>query len=194
MHEIVDTRFLDKEIEIMSCCKSAIVLKTAIIKKCKKQDLDPKKAKKDQVWCLYSKKSGKVLGRHSSEKGAKGQEAAIQIHKHGSVLNKISAKLRKLAYFDLHTEYAEDCDAELGDQMYSIQDTYGSSIYICARNEKEAVQVAIMIAKKYPNQVMIEDDGDEKYITVFVERGEYDSESLGDFRLANVEKTTRQKG
>lgn len=31
-------------------------------------------------WCLYSKKTGKKLGTHSSEAKAKGQERAIHAH------------------------------------------------------------------------------------------------------------------
>lgn len=93
----------------MSCCKEAITLRTAIIKRCRKEDHDPNKSAADQKWCLYSKKSpGKLLGRHPSKESAKKQEAAIQINKHGetkmSSLNEIAKNLRKIASVEKEAE------------------------------------------------------------------------------------------
>lgn len=52
------------------------------IRKCKESEIDPKRPKSEQVWCLLSKKTGRVLGRHSSKDKALKQEQAIQISKH----------------------------------------------------------------------------------------------------------------
>lgn len=64
-------------------------LRTAVIKRCLKRDLDPKRPKGKQKWCLYTrgKKKGKrrLLGRHPSKESALKQEQAIQVHKHGIV-------------------------------------------------------------------------------------------------------------
>ena len=86
----------------MSCCKEAVILRTAIIKKCRKKDLDPNRPKTEQRVCLYSKKDpDKLLGRHPNEESAKKQEQAIQIHKKGEInmssLQKIAKNLRKIA-------------------------------------------------------------------------------------------------
>jgi hypothetical protein len=59
------------------------MLKIAIIKKCKKEDLDPNRSESDQKYCLYSKSTDKLLGRHPSQESARKQEQAIEIKKHG---------------------------------------------------------------------------------------------------------------
>ena len=57
--------------------------KTAVIKKCKKSDIDPKKPKSEQVYCLYTKDGSRLLGRHKTKSDAEAQERAIQVSKHG---------------------------------------------------------------------------------------------------------------
>lgn len=59
-------------------------LVTAVIKKCRKRDYDPKRPRSKQRWCLYDHKGKKLLGRHPSKKRALRQERAIQVRKHGS--------------------------------------------------------------------------------------------------------------
>jgi len=59
---------------------------TAVIKKCRKKDYDPKRPKSKQRWCLYDHKGKKLLGRHPSKKRALRQERAIQVRKHGQVM------------------------------------------------------------------------------------------------------------
>lgn len=146
-----------------SCCKDATVLKTAIIKKCRKADLDPKRSAKEQIWCLYSKKNpDKLLGRHPSKDAAMEQEKAIHVRK-GSTLSVVANKLRKLAYFDLNTYYADGCDAEMGDQMYYIPDASGSPIYICAGDDEEARQSVFKIVKEHGDRVGVEQDKDGSY-------------------------------
>lgn len=61
-------------------------LVTAVIKKCRKKDYDPKRPKSKQRWCLYDHEGKKLLGRHPSKKRALRQERAIQVRKHGRVM------------------------------------------------------------------------------------------------------------
>lgn len=84
----------------MSCCKKLKILKTAVIKKCRKKDHDPKRPASAQKWCLYTKNGKRLLGRHSSKASAQKQEQAIQISKHSEVIRKlkiIAASLQKEA-------------------------------------------------------------------------------------------------
>lgn len=72
-------------------------VRTATIRKCRKQDKKGDKPASQQRWCLYTKhktckknKKGKkvckprLLGRHPSKSSALEQERAIQVRKHGS--------------------------------------------------------------------------------------------------------------
>jgi hypothetical protein len=61
-----------------------------VIRKCLKSDLDPGRPKSEQVWCLISKKTGKVLGRHPSKVKAVKQEQAIEISKHDKIASLFS--------------------------------------------------------------------------------------------------------
>jgi hypothetical protein len=54
-----------------------------IIKRCRKLDLTPKKARKDQRWCLWDAKGEKIIGRHPSRSRALRQEHVIQLKKRG---------------------------------------------------------------------------------------------------------------
>ena len=59
-------------------------LRTAIIKDCRKKDLDPDRPASEQKVCLYThSKPHRLLGRHPDEEAAKKQERAIQWRKHG---------------------------------------------------------------------------------------------------------------
>lgn len=58
-------------------------LKTAVIRKCREQDLDDRPAD-EQRWCLYTRDGQKLLGRHPSKDKALKQERAIQVRKHGA--------------------------------------------------------------------------------------------------------------
>jgi len=61
-------------------------LVTAIIKDCRKQDIDPDRPLSEQKVCLYThSKPHRLLGRHPNEEAAKKQERAIQWRKHGEV-------------------------------------------------------------------------------------------------------------
>jgi len=59
-------------------------LRTAVIRKCRKQDQDDRPVEK-QRWCLYSSDGKKLLGRHPSKEKAVKQERAIQVRKRGTV-------------------------------------------------------------------------------------------------------------
>ncbi len=60
-------------------------LRTAIIKDCRKKDLDPDRPVSEQKVCLYThSKPHRLLGRHPDEEAAKKQERAIQWRKHGT--------------------------------------------------------------------------------------------------------------
>lgn len=54
-----------------------------MIRPCRKRDLDPKRSLRSQKVCLYSRKTGKLLGRHPTTTSALKQERAIEIRKHG---------------------------------------------------------------------------------------------------------------
>lgn len=51
------------------------------IRRCKPSDRDPDRPADEQVWCLFSKDEGKLLGRHPTKEKAEKQERAIQIQK-----------------------------------------------------------------------------------------------------------------
>lgn len=70
---------------------------TAVIKKCRKKDFDPKRPKSKQRWCLYDHEGKKLLGRHPSKKRALRQERAIQVRKHGQVMK--YARMLRFARF-----------------------------------------------------------------------------------------------
>ena len=54
-----------------------------VIKPCRVKDRDPKRPKKDQMWCLWDSKGKKIIGRHPSWERALRQERLIQVRKHG---------------------------------------------------------------------------------------------------------------
>lgn len=54
-----------------------------MIRPCRKRDIDPKRALSSQKVCLYSRHTGKLLGRHPTSTSALRQERAIQIRKRG---------------------------------------------------------------------------------------------------------------
>ena len=54
-----------------------------IIKRCRVEDRDPGRPKKDQAWCLWDSKGRRILGRHPSRERALRQERLIQMRKHG---------------------------------------------------------------------------------------------------------------
>lgn len=56
-----------------------------MIKSCRKSDIDPDRPKSEQKWCLYSKTTGKLLGRHPTKEHAMKQERLIQMKKHSHV-------------------------------------------------------------------------------------------------------------
>lgn len=89
----------------MTCCKDTKILRVAVIKKCRKEDHDPKRSASKQKWCLYTKNGKKLLGRHPSKESAEKQEQAIQIRKHGSTVQKlqlvIAALQKESAWEDL---------------------------------------------------------------------------------------------
>lgn len=58
------------------------MLITAVIKKCREQDIDPDRPRSEQKVCLYTKDGTKLLGRHPSKESAEKQERAIQTRKH----------------------------------------------------------------------------------------------------------------
>jgi hypothetical protein len=58
------------------------MLRTAVIKKCREQDIDPDRSRSEQKICLYTKDGTKLLGRHPSKESAEKQERAIQTRKH----------------------------------------------------------------------------------------------------------------
>ena len=57
-----------------------------MIRRCRKKDIDTSRPKSEQCWCLYSKATGKLLGRHPTKESAEKQERVIQMKKHGNVL------------------------------------------------------------------------------------------------------------
>lgn len=59
-------------------------LVTAVIRKCRERDHDPKRPDRKQKWCLYTHTGKKLLGRHPSKSKALRQERAIQWRKHGT--------------------------------------------------------------------------------------------------------------
>lgn len=59
------------------------MLRTAVIKKCRKQDIDPDRPKSEQQYCLFDSKGERLLGRHPTKEKAYEQEKAIQVSKHG---------------------------------------------------------------------------------------------------------------
>lgn len=62
-----------------------IQLRTAIIKDCRKEDVDPGRPTSEQKVCLYThSKPRRLLGRHPDEEAAKKQERAIQWRTHGA--------------------------------------------------------------------------------------------------------------
>lgn len=55
-----------------------------IIRDCRKSDIDPKRPKRQQKKCLYTKrKPRRLLGRHPNYESALRQERLIQIRKRG---------------------------------------------------------------------------------------------------------------
>ena len=70
------------------------MLKTAVIKKCRKSDHDPKRPEDEQVWCLYTHDGKRLLGRHPTKEKAQKQEDAIQIAKHGCCRSSSKTSLR----------------------------------------------------------------------------------------------------
>jgi hypothetical protein len=54
-----------------------------VIKRCRAEDRDPNRSKRDQQWCLWDSKGKKILGRHPSRERALRQERLIQVRKHG---------------------------------------------------------------------------------------------------------------
>jgi len=50
----------------------------AVIKKCRKQDLDPDRPKSEQKYCLYTADESRLLGRHPTKEDAYKQESAIR--------------------------------------------------------------------------------------------------------------------
>jgi hypothetical protein len=54
-----------------------------IIAKCKPRHRNPKRSKRSQKWCLFTKDGKRVLGRHPSRAKALSQERVIQMRKHG---------------------------------------------------------------------------------------------------------------
>ncbi|RLI21002.1 hypothetical protein DRO54_04855 [Candidatus Bathyarchaeota archaeon] len=63
---------------------------TAMLKPCAKSDIDPDRPMSEQQVCLYSKSTGKLLGRHPNEDSAKKQEMAIQISKHAENQDRVA--------------------------------------------------------------------------------------------------------
>lgn len=55
--------------------------KCATIRRCRKQDIDPSRPLKEQKWCLYSKSTNKLLGRHPTIESAREQEKAVYANK-----------------------------------------------------------------------------------------------------------------
>lgn len=62
--------------------EKALILREAIIRRCREQDIDPSRPRSEQRWCLFSKDGKKLLGRHRTKEEALAQERAIQIQKH----------------------------------------------------------------------------------------------------------------
>lgn len=57
---------------------------TAIVDKCRKQDLDPKRPASEQKFCLYTRDKKHLKGRHKTEEDAYKQERAIHVNRGGS--------------------------------------------------------------------------------------------------------------
>lgn len=72
------------------------MLKTAVIKKCREQDIDPDRPRSEQKYCLYSRDGSKLLGRHPTQDSAKNQEKAIQTRKHSRLQLVINYLRREL--------------------------------------------------------------------------------------------------
>jgi len=61
--------------------KIAEFLCTAHLRRCPELDMDPERPKSEQKWCLYSKTTGKLLGRHLTREDALRQERVIYVNK-----------------------------------------------------------------------------------------------------------------
>ena len=59
------------------------MIRTATVRKCRKNEMDPDKPKSEQVWCVLTKDESRVLGRHPTKDKADKQLSAIEISKHG---------------------------------------------------------------------------------------------------------------
>jgi hypothetical protein len=58
--------------------RGGTVEKVAVIKPCKKKDIDPDRPMSEQKICLYTQDGKRLLGRHPSEEAARNQEIAIK--------------------------------------------------------------------------------------------------------------------
>jgi hypothetical protein len=97
-------------------CRQSKVLKTAILKECREKDIDPDRPRSEQKWCLYSKSTGKLLGRHPSKEDAMKQEQAIHVNKGGCVT--LARRLASKGYSEealelLKTEFNEWSEGQL---------------------------------------------------------------------------------
>jgi hypothetical protein len=90
--------------------------RTATIKPCRKEDIDPDRPRSEQRQCLYTKDGKKLLGRHPSIESAKKQEAAIQVNKHGQYLRlaEIPEAEIKALY---NTKWGENIMKQLGEDF-----------------------------------------------------------------------------
>ena len=58
-------------------------IQMGVIRLCPKRLRDPKRAKKDQKWCLLTRDGKRLLGRHRTKGSAQSQERLIEMKRHG---------------------------------------------------------------------------------------------------------------
>jgi len=104
---------------------SGSTIRTAVIKKCRKQDMDDRPAS-EQKWCLYTHDGKKLLGRHPTEEAAKKQERAIHVHK--GFLNEGEKMRTKHAGYDTDESVADELKLYM-DNESDLYDNKLRSIY-----------------------------------------------------------------